>query len=188
MYYSLLRLFTLFTLLCGIQGTRIYSQETFKKYRQVGINTTTLLSQLVPFNRTARLTGPYDLHFYRISKKGRGMRYSFGANISDVTEEKINFLVALTRPKSIGSNGKFVLQRSTGMFLSVGGLSLPSERALTSSDDVVVGVSISRGLEYFIADNISISTEAFIHLGIGAFGGGLFTITPPYAINLNIKM
>ena len=160
--------------------------QTNTKMREVGLNMTTLLSQVVPFNRTGTLIGPYQMNYIYLSPKNRGFRFSLGGQISEVFQERshINVLFGFERRKWIGDKERFSFRRGTNLFISVGGLQTP---LVESNNLTLFGIAVARGIEYHLAPGIGISTEAFFHLGINSDGFLEMHITPPFAINLNVK-
>lgn len=156
--------------------------DDYLPYNEIGINVTTLIGQIIPFNRTGTRIGPYSLHVIKMSKNNRGIRFSLGADIDSDDEVPINILLGFERRKSISP--KFTYRRGTGAYLSNEGINSPfSDR---SSSDLFIGLAVTRGLEYHPFKDVSISTEAVLFLGAGEFGPQI-VVLPPLAINLNVK-
>ncbi len=157
-----------------------------RPYREVGLNLTGLLTQVVPFNRGGGQIGPYSLHMYIMSKKNRGLRISMGGQVTDglvTVTDHINLLVGFERRKWIGG-GKFVYRRGLGGYANIIGFNTSLIR--DQSDDGAVGLVLSRGIEYHPWPSISFFAEAQIYIGSAGFGTQLL-ILPPVSIHANVK-
>ena len=174
------------------------AQETAKieplpmPYRTVGINTTPLLVQLIPFNRSnPRVTGPYYMTWrsYRINRRGQvgGFRMALGADLSDVDDESfqafINFRFGWERKKVIHERWSY----SSGLdFMIFGGdLNIPGGK---DQDAAGFGFGPVWGIEYDLARHVSLSIETALFIGTAAESGFKLEFIPPVSIYMNFKI
>jgi hypothetical protein len=148
----------------------------------IALNTTPLLIQFVPFNRSdPRLSGPFYVEWrnYGAYKDGRhnGLRIGLGGQFQ-ITEDLENdrsflaFRVAFEGRRSI--NQRWGYYRGFTVAFSAGNLNtVPS-----SGQSTFLGMGPHWGLEYVIAQRVSLSVETALLIGTGDFGPRLEFIPP----------
>lgn len=148
------------------------------RYKVVGINTTPLLTQLIPFNRSNPLVaGPYFMTLR--SYRGRNaFRYGLGANLNSNSinnnNASLNLRLGWERRKSFYEQWSYSF--GFDLFFSGGGFNL----ANTDIDFGSVGFGFVWGIEYFINQKVSLNIETALYAGTG-----VFQFIPPVGLNLN---
>lgn len=157
-----------------------------RKYRIVGMNTTPLLTQLIPFNRTnPRLSGPYSMT-YRAFTGRNAFRFGLGMSLSD--DDFINRTINLNVRFGWQRKKSFYQRWSYGFgldfFIVAGGFNtLGSQRNF--DDDAGFGLGPVWEMEYAINKRVRASIESALFLGGGFDDGAVFTFIPPVAVYLN---
>ncbi len=188
-------LFT-FALMIGLSGvlqaqSRIDSipRPELQGFRKnIGLNMTPLVTQLVPFNRSdPRQAGPYLIHFKTYGPRNRAaFRFSFGLhlipdNTGEVQDPQVNIAMGWEKRRSLGRRWSYT--RGFDFVILAGDLNVPGNN---QNDEVVVlGCGPVWGIEYFIDPRISIGTEASFILGFSPDFGVTADIIPPVGIFLN---
>lgn len=160
--------------------------------KNIGLNMTPLITQLVPFNRSnPRQAGPYLVHFKSYGKRNRAaFRFSMGLHLlpdnnGDVQNPQINVAMGWEKRRSLGRRWSYT--RGFDFVFLAGDLGIPG----TSQNDevVVLGGGPVWGIEYFIDPRISVGTEAALILGFSPdFDFGpipVLDILPPVGIFIN---
>jgi hypothetical protein len=164
----------------------------------VGLNMTTMISRLVPFGNGIPLSGPTSIMLRRY-RNNRAFRMGLGLNASnDATHNNATIRIGTERRKEL--NPSFTFIRGVDFLLAAGSFNTPGF-TFAGSNSGAIGAALTFGLEYNIAKNISIGTEALIFGGISqdvsSSGGGgsgatdsgfSLKIIPPIAIYLNASL
>ena len=153
----------------------------------MGFNTTPLLVQLIPFNRSdPRVTGPYYVNWRSyVEQKGKlkGFKISVGIDLSDANEEAVqsffNFRLGFEGYRRLGPRWGYT--RGFNGFFSVGDLNTPGTK---QEDEVFLGIGPHWGVDFFVSPKVSISLETALVFGTTGFGPK-FEFIPPVALNLN---
>ncbi len=157
-----------------------------KGFREVGLNVTGLIGQIVPFNRGGGKIGPYGLSLHAISPKGRGIRFSIGAALADGNDSRnntrINLLIGKEKRKPMSE--KFTLRKGTFLYYTGGDFNSPILSSDINND--TAGLAIGRGIAYHPFEHVSISAEALLYIGIVSEAGQI-VLLPPLGVNLNVK-
>lgn len=158
--------------------------------RQVGLNMTPLISQLLPFNRSNPLiSGPFTVKW----KKYRGknaFRYGLGARFSilndDPKDQILNFHIGWEKRRRVFD--RLAMYQGIDLFFSVGGFDLPGFDIDNDSFDFTGGIGFGPiwGFEYAINPVLSVSTEAALHIGLLSTLGTFFI--PPTSLHLNYRI
>lgn len=150
----------------------------------VGFNTTPLLAQLIPFNRSnPREVGPYLMRFKRYKPNGRAFRFSMGINMNftnDDNEIGVNF--GFGRERRRGFAQRWVYTRGFDFNILLGNINLPGQ---STANGVILGCGPLWGLEYALAPHITVGTETALVMGLSLSDFGLnlsFQIIPPVAL------
>ena len=155
------------------------------RMREIGLNMTGIVRQLVPFNRSGAIPLNYAFTYSRINRAGSGaIRFSIGATSTSVNfdffsfrETSINLLLGYERRKYIFDTR---IGYRSGFHLFANSAVVPS--ALPSG----AGVAVSQGFSYDLGDRINISTEAMLYIGDDF--GFFVDFVEPIAIYLNVKL
>jgi hypothetical protein len=163
----------------------------------VGLNLTTLISRLVPFGNGIPLSGPTSIMLRRY-RNNRAFRMGLGLNASnDAMHNNATIRIGTERRKEL--NPSFTFIRGVDFLLAAGSFNTPGF-TFAGDNSGAIGAALTFGIEYNIAKNISIGTEALIFGGISqdvtsSSGGGSGTssdfslkIIPPIAIYLNASL
>ncbi len=157
-----------------------------RKYRVVGLNTTPLLAQLVPFNRTnPQLSGPYVMT-YRSFTGRNAFRFGLGMNLSEVDSNNgtlnLNMRFGWQRKKSFYERWSYGF--GLDFFIVTGGFNtVGSQREF--DEDGGFGLGPVWEMEYAINKRVRLSIESTLFLGGGFDTGAVFTFIPPVALYLN---
>jgi hypothetical protein len=156
-------------------------------YKVMGFNTTPLLVQLIPFNRSdPRVVGPYYVNwrsYIQKEDKLKGFKVSFGIDLSDVSEESFQAFVNVR----LGFEGyrrispRWGYTRGFSLMFSGGDFNTPGTKA---GDDAFFGFGPHWGVDYFVSPKVSLSLETALVFGTNSFGP-TFEFIPPVALNLN---
>lgn len=159
-----------------------------ERYRMIGLNTTPLLIQLIPFNHSnPHVAGPFTITFDRFN----GVRsfhtaLGFHANIDGIEEDDqnihFNFRMGTTRRRPLG--GRWTYFGGVDIHFSAGGLNLVK----TDSDDnsTFVACGPRWGIGYAIDERLLVRTEAVALFGIDFEQGfPIIDFIPPVAVYLS---
>lgn len=174
-----------------------FSQDTLLTWRPrlrtstIGLNTTPLLVQLLPFNRSdPQLAGPYFVTLRSYNSKdvafrlGIGWNVSTGDGVSDVDDAHINLRLGWEKRKGIFK--KWTYSGGFDFFLSAGDLNISSEK---DNDTLLVGLGPTWGIDYFINEAISLSIETSLLIGYTPDLDGIqLEFIPPIALYLNFAV
>lgn len=158
------------------------------RYNVTGINTTPLLVQLVPFNRSdPKVTGPYYVT-YRRYKDNKAFRMALGADFSDAADEgtlsHINFRIGWEKRKSIYR--RWAYTRGWDFFAALGDLNLPGDK---ENDAARFAFGPTWGIEYNFNPSVFLSIESSLLMGIDASSGiPVLEFIPPVAVYLNFRI
>ena len=162
-----------------------------EKYRMVSINTTPLLAQLIPFNRTnPRLSGPFNVEFHKFNGN-RSFHTSLGMFIvSDgfevQSDANFNFRIGGEKRKPL--NEKWTIYNGWDVYLSAGNFNLIEEN-LSSDLPMVLAVGPRWSVGYNFIEQVSISVETALIIGLDLNDGiPHFRFIPPVAVNLNFVL
>lgn len=174
-----------------------FSQDSLNTWRPrlrtttVGLNTTPLLVQLLPFNRSdPEVTGPYFVAFRFYNSKDFAFRMGIGWNVTadaELAEDENNHLnFRLGWEKRKGIFKKWTYSAGFDFFLSAGDLNISSDK---EDDSVLFGLGPTWGVDYFINEAISLSIETSLLIGYSPDVGGLqLEFIPPIALYLNFAV
>lgn len=157
-----------------------------RKYRVVGLNTTPLLTQLVPFNRTnPQLSGPYTMT-YRAFTGRNAFRFGLGMSLSEADADNgnlnLNMRFGWQRKKSFYERWSYGF--GLDFFIVTGGFNtIGSQREF--DEDGGFGLGPVWEMEYAINKRVRLSIESALFLGGGFDTGAVFTFIPPVALYLN---
>ena len=155
----------------------------------VSINTTPLLTQLIPFNRTNPLvSGPYNVEFHRYRGNLRALHWSLGVFIAEGGNfdlaENAHFNFRIGTEKRWEFSERWTFYRGWDGYLSFGSFNVIGE---TSNQTTIIGLGPRWCIEYRITQPISVSIESALVIGLNAdFGAPDFRFIPPVAINMNL--
>lgn len=161
-------------------------------YRVVGLNTTPLLMQLIPFNRSnPKVVGPYYVTFrsYRQRKSGKvtGFRWALGADLSDVADEGVqsfvNFRIGAETRRQL--HPKWAFSSGVDLMISLGDLNVPGTK---ETDAAAFGFGPVWGIEYGVSTHVSLSIETALFFGVESEAGFKFEFIPPVALYANFKI
>lgn len=156
-------------------------------YKVMGFNTTPLLVQLIPFNRSdPRIVGPYYVNWRSyVEQKGKlkGFKISVGIDLSDANEEAVqsffNFRLGFEGYRRLSPRWGYT--RGFNGFFSVGDFNTPGAK---QRDEIFLGIGPHWGVDFFVSPKVSISLETALVFGTTDFGPK-FEFIPPVALNLN---
>ena len=162
-------------------------ETTFEKSREVSLNMSGLVSQLVPFSNNGLNTGPFDITwlsgrnntFFRMSLGGNiGSQNSFGPNFNF---GHLALGIGFTKRRIVYKN--WIYESSILGMAYAGGLNSPNSR---DPDGGGLGVGIGFAPGYQISDRVRINAEAILFLGLGSNIVQIIFV-PPVAINLKYR-
>jgi len=155
------------------------------RMREIGLNMTGIVRQLVPFNRSGEIPLNYAFTFSRINRAGTGaIRFSLGATSTAVNQDFFSFRETSFNLLLGYERRKYILDTKVGYR---GGVHLFANAGIVPSAlPRGAGLAFSQGLSYDLGDRINISTEAILYLGgdLGIF----VDFVEPVAIYLNVKL
>lgn len=157
-----------------------------RKYRIVGMNTTPLLTQLIPFNRSnPQLSGPYTIT-YRSFTGRNAFRFGLGMSLSEIADRNgtlnLNMRFGWQRKKSFYERWSYGF--GLDFFLVTGGFNNNSSQREFEQDGGF-GLGPVWEMEYAINKRVRASIETALFLGGGFDTGAVFTFIPPIALYLN---
>ena len=158
-----------------------------RKEKQVGLNMTPLISQLVPFNRSNPLvSGPFTVNWKNYRGKN-AVRYGLGARFKLLSDAEnapgiLNFHIGWEHRRRVFD--RLAMFQGADVFFSIGGFDLPGFDLDDSFFDFNGGIGFGPiwGFEYAITPVLSVSTEAALHIGLLTTLGTFFI--PPTALHL----
>lgn len=186
------RLYTLILCLFCFAGLAQDSSEWLQpqgRSKVIGLNTTPLLVQLIPFNRSnPMVVGPYFISTRSYSKKNKAFRFGFGWDLqfSDFGDglEQNHFNLRLGYDKRRDLSRRWSYTTGMDFVISGGDFNIPGDK---QADSGFLGLGGHWGVDYFINQNISLSTELMLLVGLETNNGDLnLRFIPPVAINLNL--
>lgn len=157
-------------------------------YKVMGFNTTPLLVQLIPFNRSdPRVVGPYYVNWRSyVEQKGKlkGFKISLGVDLSDVDDINpvqafFNFRLGFEGYRRLSPRWGYT--RGFNGFFSAGDFNTPGTK---QEDEVFLGIGPHWGVDFFVSPKVSLSLETALVFGTTDFGAK-FEFIPPVALNLN---
>ncbi len=159
---------------------------------EFGMNMTGLVNQLVPFKQISDKTGPYSATLKFIRDRN-ALRLAIGMHIltdDDFgrTDGTVNFNLRLGFERRHLVNEKFTFYQTFDLMMMAGNFNSPINDF--DSDEVAGGgIGLGLGIEYFIFQNLSLSTEGIGFLGVVGGTSSIFnaTVIPPISIFLNYK-
>ena len=158
------------------------------RYKMVSINTTPLLVQLIPFNRTnPLLTGPYNAEFHVFNGE-RALHASLGFFVTtqaiDNEDDELHFNFRIGMEKRRWTRDRWSFLSGWDVYFSAGGLNLLGES--DNQDVALAGYGRRWSVEYAIQPQVRISIETAMVIGLELeFGEPNFVFIPPVAVNLN---
>jgi hypothetical protein len=164
------------------------------KARHVGINTTPLVIQFIPFNRTnPRTAGPYNFIYKRFNNAD-ALILAAGVDVLELESSTSNFhlnlLIGWEQQRKLEENWYYAFGASA-MFL-MGNLNVPGAGAPNNSNEGGLGVAPTFTLGYTLNEAVSISTETmfFFRLSNASDGSTVpgIAFVPPVAMYLNFKL
>lgn len=168
------------------------SLEVKEKVHEFGMNMTGLVNQLVPFKQVSNRTGPYSATYKRISgnrafRAGIGMHFineDFFSNDFEALNMNLRLGMEIRRPV----NEKFCFYQTFDLMGMVGNFNSPIND-FDGTDHGGVGIGLGLGIEYYLFENLSLTTEGIGFVGLVGGSGSIVTVTviPPIAIFLNYK-
>jgi hypothetical protein len=172
-------------------ATDTITQETVLN-REISINASPLLVQIMPFNRQLpTVTGPYNVSFKRYFTTTRALRLSMGATLNPTNSfagnaeaflNHFNARVGITKDKVLSEHWYY--GSSLNFFATSGDFNVPGNKS--EENEIGFGIGPAWEIGYYFTENMSLSTETFLFIGIKSTGFA-FQFIPPIALNLNIK-
>lgn len=192
----LLASFTQIPLVNGQQSSQdslLYQKLTVVEgYKIVGLNMTPLLVQLIPFNRSnPRVTGPFYLSTKKYKKPNAGFRFGIGLDIDPAGDEEgreafLNLRIGWEKRKAFSQ--RWAYYGGFDFMFIAGDLNILGAK---SEETGAFGIAPVWGIEYALTEQIYLSTETALFLGIdfGAFDAvPRFEFIPPVSLFLNFRI
>ena len=167
--------------------TTLYSQYEYEelperpKLREVEVNMTTLLTQILPFQSFSGLDGPFQFQF----KSGRSnhlFSFKMGLRLNDngflEDDNYLNLGIGYNRRRSLGKH--FNLNIGYHFIIMAGSFNDPVN---TIAEDVGLGFGWDIGFQYNINSRFSVGTSTMLFGGTTS-NGLIVTIIPPVGIFL----
>lgn len=156
----------------------------------VSLNTTSLLIQLIPFNRSnPTLVGPYSVSFARYKEKNRAFTVAMGFNLGDQADREnnifLNLKVGWEKRKAFYQNWYYT--KAWDIFLSGGGgFNTPGGDI---DDTFIIGTGPTWGIGYNFNPIVGIHLETSLLLGLDFnFGTPDFRFIPPVALYFHVAV
>ncbi len=158
--------------------------ENKDRYTEVSLNTTSLISRLVPFGNALPLAGPTTLYLKRY-KGNRAFRFGMLLQ-TNATTKVWNTVIRIGTEKRKELNKSWAFTRATDFMWAFGQFDTPGFGR--NSEVKAVGAGFGYGIEYILNKNISFSTEATVFLGLGGEDVISLKVIPPIALYINVKL
>lgn len=158
--------------------------EKKEKYIEVSLNTTSLLSRIVPFGNAIPLAGPTTIYLKKYNGN-RAFRFGMLLQASEDAEFK-NTILRLGIEKRKILNKHWAFTRASDFMLAFGKFDTPGFGK--GSETQTIGAGFGYGIEYLLNKNISFSTEATVFLGLGGENVLNLKVIPPIALYINVKL
>lgn len=165
-----------------------------EKSRVVGINTTPLVIQFIPFNRTnPRTAGPYNFIYKRFNNAD-ALILAAGVDVlefeSSTSNFHLNLRVGWEQQRKLEGNWYYAFGASA-MFL-IGNFNTTNTISPNESGDGGLGIAPTFTLGYTLNEVVSISTETMLFVGLSGASDisdtSGFAFVPPVAMYLNFKL
>jgi len=162
------------------------AQRLNLRSKEVGLNMTPLLTQVIPFSNGTRRSGPFGFMF-RSGRNGKYFNFELGVQLFDVDndtqENYFNMAIGIMNKRPFGK--KFVFYSSYNLVISAGSFNEPNDPS--NNENVSLGLSYGPGIEYHITDYFYLATEAHLFAGVT---NDFFRIhvVPPLGLFLIIKL
>ncbi len=176
--------------------SQIFAQQNNKEITEVSINDKTrelslnmsgLISQLIPFSSNGNLTGPFDITWLS-GRNNTFFRMSLGGNIGANDQLGINgdfghlaLGIGFTKRKIVYKN--WIYESSILGMAYGGGLNAPNAN---DQNGAGLGVGLGFAPGYQISDRVRINAEAILFVGLGTSLVQIVFI-PPVAVNLKYR-
>lgn len=158
--------------------------EKKEKHIEVSLNTTSLLSRLVPFGNVLPLAGPTTIYLKKYNGN-RAFRFGMLLQASEDAELK-NTILRLGIEKRKILNKHWAFTRASDFMLAFGKFDTPG---FDKGNEIqTIGAGFGYGIEYLLNKNISFSTEATVFLGLGGESVLNLKVIPPIALYINVKL
>lgn len=188
MKHLLLFAFSLNLAFCVAQDEGV--EPELERYKIISINTTPLITQLIPFNRTnPQISGPYNVEFHRF-RGSRAFHTSLGMFLASDdnfnTADNVHFNFRIGGEKRRDFFEKWSYYSGWDFYLSAGSFNLISDK---STETAVLGAGPRWSVGYNFNQTVSLSIETALVLGLDLDLGSIdFEFIPPIAINLNFTL
>ncbi len=179
----------------NIEENRDTSNSNTVIIKEFGMNITGLINQIVPFKQISNKTGPYSATL-KLIKNRSALRFGFGMHIltseitpnGGLTDDILNFNLRFGYEWRRIVNEKFMFYQTFDFMLVAGNFNSPIND-FVDNENAGVGIGLGLGIEYFIFENLSLSTEGIGFVGIVGGTSSLLnaTVIPPISIFLNYK-
>jgi len=176
-----------------IYGTSLAQDQSVdtptKSRHEYGLNLSPLVFQLVPFRNNSTRTGPYNF-VYNYRRGARAFSMGLGANLSfdNDNEDLLHFNLRLGSRKYRTLTDHWEYYRGFDFIGTAGSFNLPQDG---SSDSFGIGMGFPLGVVYKINENISVSTEGFLFIGLIFDDSGSISpiqVVPPISIMFNMAL
>ncbi len=137
-------------------------------YAEYGLNTTSLISKMIPFGSNDIPYGPFGFSYKRFNNN-RGFLLTLGANIDSnqddfIDDSFLNLAIGFEKRRDAGEH--WTWYQNYQMILSGGSLNIDQDQPLDpfgrDSDDAYFGIGFGLGAEYRINPHVAIGTEAVL--------------------------
>lgn len=161
--------------------TTLFSQRNNRgpKTREIGVNMTSLLTQILPFQNATALDGPFQFQ-YKSGRNDKFFSFKLGARVNDIFDNNnfLNFAVGYNRRRPLTDH----FDINIGYYFVVIGGSF-NDPVNNANDASGVGFGWDLGFQWNINDRISLSTETTLFVGPSS---NIFSITfiPPIGLFL----
>lgn len=147
--------------------------------KEIGLNVTPLISQLIPFNLGSNEAGLIGLS-YRKYYDTKALRINFGANITDNEINNGSPFFYL----SVGTEKRYTLGKKW-YYTSGWDLLLYTEN---DDDGAVFAMAKTYGIDYHFTERFFLSTQAQWLIGLQVESGLVIRMIPPAAIFFNVRL
>lgn len=188
MRYFFLLLFLLNVYFINAQDSSFYEDDdSQKRFKVIGINTTPLMTMLIPFNRAdPRIAGPYTVTF-RNYRGSRCFRYAIGFDLSEVNDNSdlphFNFRLGYGHRKVF--HERWAFDRGFDVFLVGGDINVPNAK---ETESLTIGVGPTWGIEYALNPAVSINIETSLLIGVSTDDVLALQFIPPVGVFINMEM
>ncbi len=161
----------LLSLIMILSYTTLTSQDVeldSENYAEYGLNTTTLISKMIPFGSSDIPCGPFGFSYKKFNNN-KGVLLAIGANIDSnqndfIDNSFLNLALGYEKRSDVGTHWSWY--QNYQLILSGGSLNIDQDQQFDpfggGNDDAYFGIGFGLGGEYRINSHVAVGTEAIL--------------------------